>query len=220
MVTAGDRGNAACLARLPEGACDAHFAKGRKHTRQKIVHYQFQIPNGNGWFAEVPANLPECLKRVSPGRAAKGSRAGSWKVRDALLTSPHHLRVLRAHSLSAWEAETSHSAPRQRLRLNGLQTSSPPVTQFQPHCVKSRALSQEQAEPRRAQGSYCSTVVSHHKHPPRDHLPGSGLRNTSPEALYEEHNWVIVSLRTSVFPLDKQEEYLLSGEVAEGKQLL
>lgn len=98
MVTAGDRGNAACLARLPEGACDAHFAKGRKHTRQKIVHYQFQIPNGNGWFAEVPANLPEYLKSVSPGRAAKGSRAGSWKVRDTLLTSPHHLRVLRAQS--------------------------------------------------------------------------------------------------------------------------
>lgn len=51
LKTCGDRWgqrHAACLARLPEGACDAHFANDRRHACQKIVHDQFQIPNGNG----------------------------------------------------------------------------------------------------------------------------------------------------------------------------
>ena len=69
---AGDRGNATCLVRLPEGACDAHFTNGRRHACQKIVHDRFKILNGNGWFAEVPINLPENLRRVSPGRVAEG----------------------------------------------------------------------------------------------------------------------------------------------------
>lgn len=70
---AGDR-DATCLARLPEGACNAHFANGRRHTCQKIVHDQFKIPNGNGWFAEVPINLPENLRSMSPGRSGEGLR--------------------------------------------------------------------------------------------------------------------------------------------------
>lgn len=73
-MMAGDRGNATCLARLPEGACDAHFANGRRHACQKIVHHQFKIPNENGWLAEVPINLPEYLRRVSLGRVAEGLR--------------------------------------------------------------------------------------------------------------------------------------------------
>ena len=71
MVTAEDKENATCLARLAEGACDAHFANGRRHVCQKIVYNQFKIPNGNGWFAEVPVNLPENPKRVSAGRVAE-----------------------------------------------------------------------------------------------------------------------------------------------------
>lgn len=69
-------------------------------------------------------------------------------------------------------------------------------------------------------GSYYSSTISHHRCPLRDHLPGRGPRNVAPRVLYEEHNWDTVSLRASVFPLDKWEESLLSGEVAEGEQLL
>lgn len=104
-MKAGDGGNATCPARLPEGACDAHFANGRRHACQKIVYDQFKIPNGNGWFAEVPVNLPENLKRVSPGRIAEG--VGLVPTKSTLLTSK-----CSGYNSPAWEAGPSHSAPK------------------------------------------------------------------------------------------------------------
>lgn len=71
----------------------------------------FKTPNGNGWFAEVPVNLPENLKR----RVTEGPRACSWKVRVALLLSPHHLRVRRPPVTPA-SLCTLHALSQERVR--------------------------------------------------------------------------------------------------------
>jgi hypothetical protein len=67
MVMARNEGSAACPVRLAEGACDAEFANGRRHTCQKIMYIQFQNQNENGWFTGVHFVLK--LNRVCLGRA-------------------------------------------------------------------------------------------------------------------------------------------------------